>query len=455
MVLIPEQTPELHFRSKLRGINQLARPPLAGIKMFEKIVQIFKVRELRNKIIFILVLLVVFRLAANIPVPGVDVMKLKQLFEGNQFLGLLNIFSGGGLGNISIVLLGVGPYITASIIMQLLTMIIPKLEQLYKEEGEAGRQKFNMWTRWLTVPLAAMQTFAMITLLQSQQVLGELQPFDKALIIIVATTGTIFLMWLGELITEKGIGNGVSLIIFAGIVAGLPSALMRLTATFDPTKLFTYLILVGVAIITIVGVVLISEGQRNIPVSYAKRIRGNRMYGGMSTHLPLRINQAGVIPIIFAISIMLFPGMITTFLMNVKNETVVKMATLVNQVFQNQLFYGSLYFVLVVLFTYFYTAVVFDPNKISENLQKQGGYVPGIRPGRMTAEYLHRIMNRVTLTGSLFLGAIAVLPIAIQGFSGIGVLAIGGTSILIVVSVVIETVKQIESQLVMRDYEGF
>lgn len=423
--------------------------------MFDKIVQIFKVRELRNKIFFILALLVVFRLAANIPVPGVDVMKLKQMFEGNQFLGLLNIFSGGGLGNISIVLLGVGPYITASIIMQLLTMIIPKLEQIYKEEGEAGRQKFNMWTRWLTVPLAAMQTFAMINLLRSQQVLGELASFDILAIIAVATAGTIFLMWLGELITEKGIGNGVSLIIFAGIVASLPAGLSQLTATFDPTKIFTYLILLVVAIITISGVVLVTEGQRNIPVSYAKRIRGNKMYGGMSTHLPLRINQAGVIPIIFAISIMLFPGMVSGLLMHVSNQSVAKVATFVNQIFQNQIFYGSFYFILVVLFTYFYTAVVFDPDKISENLQKQGGYVPGIRPGRTTAEYLHRIMNRITLTGSLFLGAIAVLPIVIQGFTGIGSLTIGGTSILIVVSVVIETIKQIESQLTMRDYEGF
>ncbi|MCX6765697.1 MAG: preprotein translocase subunit SecY [Candidatus Moranbacteria bacterium] len=423
--------------------------------MLEKIIQIFKVRELRNKILFILALLVVFRIAANIPLPGVDVTRLKEFFEGNQLLGLLNIFSGGGLANISIVLLGVGPYITASIIMQLLTMIVPRLEQLYKEEGEAGRQKFNMWTRWLTVPLAALQTFGMITILRSQQVLGTLAPFDMAVIIVIATAGTIFLMWLGELITEKGIGNGVSLIIFAGIVASLPSAASQLITTFDPTKLFTYLIFAAVALITITGVVIVSEGQRNIPVSYAKRIRGNKMYGGMSTHLPLRVNQAGVIPIIFAVSIMLFPGMIASFLTQVPNETVVNIATLVNRVFQNQLFYGAAYFILVVLFTYFYTAVVFDPNQISENLQKQGGYVPGIRPGRTTAEYLHRIMNRITLTGSLFLGTIAVLPLAIQGATGIGALTIGGTSILIVVSVVIETIKQIESQLVMRDYEGF
>ncbi|MDO8529231.1 MAG: preprotein translocase subunit SecY [bacterium] len=423
--------------------------------MFEKINQIFKIKQLRNKIFFIVGLLVIFRIAASIPVPGVNVSQLKQLFEGNQFLGLLNIFSGGGLNNISIVLLGVGPYITASIIMQLLTMIVPKLEQIYKEEGEAGRQKFNMWTRWITIPLAGLQSFGMITLLRSQNVLGDLNPFNMGMIILIATAGTIFLMWLGELITEKGIGNGVSLIIFAGIVASLPGGISKIFATFDSTKFFTYLLFAAVAIITIAGVVLVSEAQRNIPISYAKRIRGNKMYGGVSSHLPLRVNQAGVIPIIFAVSIMLFPTMIANFLMQAKSATVVSIATAVNHIFQNQLFYGVVYFILVVLFTYFYTAVVFDPNKISENLQKQGGYVPGIRPGRTTAEYLYKIMNRITLTGSLFLGLIAVLPLVIKAFSGISNLAIGGTSILIVVSVVIETVKQIESQLVMRDYEGF
>ncbi|GBE16287.1 preprotein translocase subunit SecY [bacterium BMS3Abin15] len=423
--------------------------------MFEKIIQIFKVKELRNKILFILALLVVFRIAANVPLPGVDTSQLKSFFENNQFFGLLNIFSGGGLSNISIVLLGVGPYITASIIMQLLTMIIPKLEQLYKEEGEAGRQKFNMWTRWITVPLAGMQTFGMISLLSSQGVLGALTSYDMAIIIIVATAGTVFLMWLGELITEKGIGNGVSIIIFAGIVASLPTGATRLIATFDSTKIFIYLLFVAIAIITVAGVVLITEGQRNIPISYAKRIRGMKMYGGTPTHLPLRVNQAGVIPIIFAISIMLFPGMIASFLSQVNNQTMAGMATFVSNIFQNQWFYGIMYFVLVVLFTYFYTAVIFDPNKISDNLQKQGGYIPGIRPGQFTAEYLHKVMNRITLTGSLFLGLIAVLPLIVQGFTGIQALTVGGTSILIVVAVVIETIKQIESQLVMRDYEGF
>ncbi|MEI8343498.1 MAG: preprotein translocase subunit SecY [Candidatus Moraniibacteriota bacterium] len=423
--------------------------------MLDKITQIFKIRELRDKILFIFGVLIVFRIAANIPLPGVDTEQLRRLFDGNQLLGMLNVFSGGGLTNISIVMLGVGPYITASIIMQLLTMIVPSIEQIYKEEGEAGRQKFNMWTRWLTVPLAIMQTFGLVTLLRSQNVIGTLSPFNLAVLVLIATTGTIFLMWLGELITEKGIGNGVSLIIFAGIVSSLPSSISKLFLTFDSSQFFTYAIIFVVMLITIAGVVLVTEGQRNIAVSYAKRVHGDNTYGGASSHLPLRVNQAGVIPIIFAMSIMLFPGMIATFLMRASNQTVAHIATNVNSLFQNQFFYGSMYFVLIVLFTYFYTAVVFDPVKISENLQKQGGYIPGIRPGKNTADYLYKIMNRITLAGALFLGAIAVLPFIIQGMTNIQTLRIGGTSILIVVSVVIETIKQIEGQLVMRDYEGF
>ncbi len=421
----------------------------------DKIIQIFKIKELRNKIFFILGLLIIFRLAANIPLPGVNQEQLIRFFEGNQFFGLLNLFSGGGLSSISIVMLGVGPYITSSIIMQLLTMIVPRLEQIYKEEGEAGRQKFNQWTRWLTVPLAAMQTFGMVSLLRSQQILGDIDSFGMFSIIIVAVAGTIFLMWLGELITEKKIGNGVSLIIFAGIVAGLPSALSRIFTTGDSSQIFLYSSLLVVIVVAIASIVFITEGQRNIPVSYAKRIRGNRMYGGTTSHLPLRVNQAGVIPIIFAMSIMLFPGMIANFLANVSNPTVANLAKTVGNIFQNQWFYGSLYFILVVAFTYFYTAVVFDPNKIAESLQKQGGYIPGIRPGGNTAEYLYRIMNRIILSGALFLGAIAILPFIVKGFTNIDSISIGGTGLLIVVSVVIETIKQIESQLMMRDYEGF
>jgi preprotein translocase subunit SecY len=423
--------------------------------MNETFLNIFRIRELRNKIFFILALLVIYRLAANIPLPGVDVVALKRLFEQNAFLGLLNIFSGGGLSNISIVLLGVAPYITASIIMQLLTTLVPSLERLYKEEGEQGRQKFNMWTRWLTLPLAALQSFSMLSLLRSQNILGAIDPLTMAIIITCATAGTIFLMWLGELITEKGLGNGVSVIIFAGIVSSLPTSLSRFISTWDPSQIFTYLIFFALAAVTVAGVIFINEGQRTIPVAYAKRVRGAQVYGGSATHLPLKVNQAGVIPIIFAVSIILIPTMIANFLAQSANVKVASMAVSVSSFLQDKWIYGSTYFVLVVLFTYFYTAVVFDPVKISENLQKQGGYIPGIRPGATTADYLYHIINRITLAGSLFLGIIAVLPFVVQGVTGIQAFSLGGVSILIVVSVVLETVKHIQSQLTMRSYESF
>jgi preprotein translocase subunit SecY len=421
----------------------------------EKVLQIFRSREIRNKILFILFILVVFRLAANIPVPGIDVERLKSFFEGNQLLGMLDLFSGGGLKNISIVMLGVGPYITASIIMQLATMIFPKIEQLYKEEGEAGRQKFNMWTRWLTVPLAIMQTFAMISLLRSQQVLGEISLMSHITIIVTVTAGTIFLMWLGELITEKGLGNGVSLIIFAGIVSALPTTIQQIIATWDPTQILTYAGFAVMSVVTIAAVVYVTEGQRNIPISFAKRVRSGKTQGGGTSNLPLRVNQAGVIPIIFAMSIMLFPGVISGFLANSSNETVAGIAGGIADLFANQFFYGAVYFTLVVLFTFFYTAVTFDPKKVAEGLQRQGGFVPGIRPGEPTMEYLNYITNRITLSGAIFLGLVAVLPFIVQGFSGIQTMTIGGTGILIVVSVVIETIKQAEAQLVMRDYDNF
>jgi preprotein translocase subunit SecY len=397
--------------------------------MRETFLNIFRIKDLRNKILFILGLLVVYRIAANIPLPGVDVLALKRLFEENAFLGLLNVFSGGGLSNISIVLLGVAPYITASIIMQLLTTIVPSLERLYKEEGEIGRQKFNMWTRWITLPLAALQSFSMLSLLRSQNILGTITPFNMAVIIISATAGTIFLMWLGELITEKGLGNGVSVIIFAGIVSSLPTGISRFLATWDPSQIFTYFLFALVAAVTVAGVIFVNEGQRTIPVAYAKRVRGAQVYGGAATHLPLRVNQAGVIPIIFAVSLILIPTMVANFLVQSSHVKVASIA--------------------------FYTAVVFDPVKIAENLQKQGGYIPGIRPGNTTAEYLYHIINRITLAGAFFLGAIAVLPFIIQGITGIKAFSIGGVSILIVVSVVLETVKHVQSQLTMRSYESF
>jgi len=423
--------------------------------MFEKIIQLFKVKDLRNKILFVLAMLVVFRIAAAIPVPGIDLFKLKRFFETNQLFGLLNIFSGGAMSNFSIAMLGVAPYITATIIMQLLTMIFPQIEEMYKEQGEAGRHKFNQISRLLTVPLGALQSYAMITLLQKQGVISLLSLTNLITTIIIITAGTVFLMWLGELISEKGIGNGVSLIIFAGIIAGMPMAVQQVLATWDASKITMVIGFIIAAVLIIAGIVIITEAQRNIAINYAKRIRGHRVYGGVSTYLPMRLNQAGVIPIIFAISIMLFPGMAASFLAATKISWLAAGSQYLANLFQNQLLYGALYFVLVILFTYFYTAITFNPKTIAENLQKQGGFVPGIRPGEPTAEHIKFILHRTTLVGAIFLGVIAVLPFIMQSITNISALAIGGTGLLIVVSVVLETMKQIDSQLVMREYEGF
>jgi preprotein translocase subunit SecY len=425
------------------------------MQWLNKILLLFKIKELRNKILFVLALLVVFSLCSNIPVPGVDTSKLKAFFEGNQLFGLINIFTGGAMQHFSIAMLGLGPYITATIILQLLTMIFPKLKEMYHESGAEGQRKFNQYGRILTVPLSVLQAYAMINLLRSQQVIGYLSPFSMFTAICVITGGAVFLMWIGELISEKGIGNGVSLLIFAGIIARIPTSIQQAIVTYSPAQLPSYIGFILVALFVIVGVVLINEAQRKIPIAYAKRIRGRRVYGGFSTYLPLRVNQAGVIPIIFALSIMLFPGMIAKFLSAVQNPTIASIATGVGNIFNNQLFYAIIYFVLVVVFTFFYTAVTFDPKAIAENIQKNGGFVPGIRPGENTAVFFSHILNKITLVGALFLGLIAVLPVIIKGATGLASMTIGGTAVLIVVSVVLETMKQVESQLTMRDYEGF
>jgi preprotein translocase subunit SecY len=427
------------------------------MKWLEKVIQIFKIKDLRKKIFFVLMILVIFRIAANIPVPGIDAERLRQFFANNQLFGLLNIFTGGAMSNLSIVMLGLGPFITATIIMQLLTMIFPRLEALYKEEGEAGRQKFNQYSRMLTVPLAGLQAYGMLTLLSRQNIIGSLSTIQWIASISVITAGALFLMWLGELISEKGIGNGVSLLIFAGIVSRIPLSIRELVVTYDPSKIPSYLAFFALALIITAGVVVITEGRRNIPVSYAKRVRGHRIYGGVSTYLPLNVNPAGVIPIIFALSIMLFPGMVANFLGHSNIAWVANIAQAVGHLFQNAWFYGLTYFILVVLFTYFYTAVTFDPKNVANNLQKMGGFIPGIRPGRPTSDFLYFILNRVLLFGAIFLGTIAVLPSVVQGATGVTAFgfAVGGTALLIVVSVVLETIRQINSQLVMRDYEGF
>ena len=422
-------------------------------KFFQKLKLIFKDPDLRKKILFVLAMLILFRVGAAIPIPGVDLIKLRAFFEGNQFFGLLNVFSGGGLSNLSIVMLGVGPYITATIIMQLLTMLFPRLKEMYQEEGEAGRRKFNQYSRILTVPLAMVQGYALLAMLEKEGILGNLNLFGRFTNMVIVMTGSVLLMWIGELITEHGIGNGVSLLIFAGIVSRIPSAIQETLFTFDASQVPMILGFIVAGFLIVAGVVIVTEGERPIPISYAKRIRGMRVYGGVSTYLPLRVNQAGVIPIIFALSILLFPQMITNFLAGIQNPAIQSLAQKVTSAMNNPWVYATLYFGLVFVFTYFYTAVTFDPEAISKNLQKSGAFIPGIRPGPPTAEYLGKTLTRITLVGAIFLGLIAVLPLAMRALTGLVSLTIGGTALLIVVSVVLETVKQIQAQVVMREYE--
>ena len=424
--------------------------------MWDTLKKVWKARDVRRKVIFVALLLVVFRIGAHIPIPGVDASALQSLFQQNQVLGLLNLFSGGALENFSIVMLGVGPYITASIIFQLLQLILPKLDEMAKEGG-ASQQKITQWTRMLAVPLAALQSFATISLLQhasgNQILASQLSIFQWVVMITVVTAGSMFLLWLGELISEKNIGNGVSLIIFAGIAASVPSSLQQVLVTFDSSQLPTVLGFLFVAFLTIVGVVFVTEGQRNIPISYARHYSAQ----GQKSHLPMRVNQAGVIPIIFAISIVLAPSYVAQFLLPYNITWLNGFLNGVIRTFNNHLIYGIVYFALVVVFTYFYTAVVFHPDRIAENLQRGGSFIPGVRPGKATSLYLTMISNRILLLGSLFLGAIAVLPLILQAFASGGLqnLSIGGTRLLIIVSVAIETVKQIEAQLTLRDYEKF
>lgn len=426
----------------------------------DRIKKIWRAKEIRNGILFVLAMLVVFRIGAHIPIPGVDAGNLKAFFEQNEILGLLNLFSGGGLENVSIMMLGLGPYITSSIIFQLLTMVIPRLEEMQKE-SEAGRAKLNKYTRIATVPLAMLQGYGFITMFQRQgnqfgaRLIGDLSAAQMITALFAITAGTIFLMWIGELISEKNIGNGISILIFAGIIAGLPTTLQRMFVVFDQSQIYNLLLLIAIGLITVFGVVIVTEGQRNIPVSYARQVRGSKLYGGMSSHLPLRVNQGGVIPIIFAISVMIFPPMMANFLIKASSPWLASLATNIVTWFNNTLVYGALYFVLVVAFTYFYSAVVFHPDQIAENLQKQGAFIPGIRPGKSTAEYLQKVVNRINLTGSIFLGVIAVLPLIVQQITDLNAVIIGGTSLLIIVSVVIEMVKQVESQLSVYEYDTY
>jgi preprotein translocase subunit SecY len=423
--------------------------------VLDSLLQAFRAPDIRRRILFVLGILIVFRMLAHVPVPGVDKTALAGFFNGNPLFGLLDLFSGGGLSTFSVVGLGLNPYINSSIIMQLMTSVIPSLQALSRE-GEFGRNKINQYTRYLTVPMATLQAYGFLALLNSQGVLTsgfDISNFQTITQIISLAAGSIVLMWLGELITEKGIGNGISFIIFAGIVSRVPGAISQF---LDSPDLAAGAIFVVIGISAVAVIVYIQEGQRRIPVQYASRVRGRRMYQGGSTFLPLRVNQAGVIPIIFAVSILLFPSQIAQYFTTSQVPIVASISQTIVSFFQDTRIYAALYFLLTVGFTYFYTAFTFKPDETAEQLRKNGGFIPGIRPGRPTQDYLARIVFRITIAGAFFLGIVAVAPYIVSAIlPTLGGISLGGTGLLIVVSVVVETMKQIEAQLMMRNYEGF
>ena len=399
-------------------------------------------------------ILVVFRFTAHIPAAGMDRTSLKMLFYNSPFLSLLDVFSGGTLANFSILALGLNPYINASIIFQLLAYIVPSIEALQKE-GEYGQEKLNQYTKLLTVPLAAIQGLAMYSLLKSQHVISLLSPLAVLSLVLTMTAGTVFAVWLGDLISEHGLKDGISFLIFVGIVSRLPISLGQSVTTFQSQDLLKVGLFLGMALLVIAGIVFMNEAVRKIPIHYSRR-SGNSSLSPVTSYLPLRLNQAGVIPIIFAVSLVLVPSLISQFLANSANPILAHLATGVGRVFSPQsLVYNLVYFLLIFGFTYFYTAVVFNPDKISENLQKGGGFIPGIRPGSSTAKYLSFVLGRITLIGGIFLGLVAILPSFFQKTIGVANLAIGGTGVLIVVSVVLEVIRQLEGELAMRKYETF
>lgn len=414
---------------------------------------IFTDSALRARIIFVFAILILTRLLASIPIPGVSTDNLANFLQNNNFFGLLNIFAGGGLSAFSIVMLGVGPYITASIIMQLTTVLSPRLKEMYQEEGDMGRRRFVQYGRMLTLPLAILQGFALITLLERQNAISALSTPVLLANIAIVTAGTMLMMWLGEQINEHGIGNGVSLIIFAGIVAALPQSLAQFFVTFDVSQIPMLVGLTVLVLIVIAGIVYVTEAERPVPVTYARQARmGSSASVTDSTYLPLRLNQAGVVPIIFAISILLFPQLLGQLFATSSNVGLQSFARSMNALLANQWVYGGLYFFLVVMFTYFYTAVMFDPEKTADNLQKNGAFIPGFRPGLATAEYIGYVLARITLFGAVFLGLVAVLPVVVQAMTGLTAIQVGGTSLLIAVSVVLDLIKKVDAQLSMKEY---
>ncbi len=429
--------------------------------MLQAVANAFKLADLRKKILFTLVVLVIYRLAAHVPVPGVDAEALREVFQQNQLLGLLDMFSGGAMSNFSVMAMGVYPFITAQIVLQLLQPVIPALEQLGKE-GEAGRQRLNLYTHLLTVPLAALQGMAQASFLaQSGGAIGPVirnfgfRPgtwLPTLATIVTLTAGTMFAIWLGELIDEQGIGNGLSIIIFGGIVSGIPQRLGQLWVA-NPWAILVFLIITAA---TMLGIVVVQEGQRRIPVQYAKRVRGTRIYGGQRTHIPLQVNSAGMIPLIFAVAIVMLPGVVASYFVNAEVDAVRSIAVWTSRVFDsNGPFYWILYFSLVVAFTYFYTDMIFRQQDLPGTLRRQGGFIPGIRPGSRTAEYLYGVLRRITVVGALFLGIVAIFPFLVRPLVGTSQMLVTSTGLLIVVGVVLDTMKQLEAQLLMRHYEGF
>lgn len=416
--------------------------------LWQKLKGVARDSVLRNRILFVLGALVVFRVLSAIPIAGVNQEVLANTLAQNQVLGLINLVSGGGLSTLSVVMLGVGPYITSSIMLQLLTMISPKLKTLYHEEGAIGREKFTRLSRRLTIPIALLQGYGFLVYWQNQGVINQLDVFGMITNMVVITAGSMFLLWLGEIITEKGIGNGISLIIFGGIVASIPQTIAQVSFTFTKASIPEYLLFVVVALIVIAGVILTNEAERPIPVTYSRQ-------GGINqqSYMPLRINQAGVMPIIFASSILMFPTLIASVLAKREIGSIAQsFVDAINWFSANAWVYASVYFLFVVLFTYFYTAITFEPDTIATNLQKNGAFVPGVRPGQSTAGYINSIMGRITLIGAVTLGILAVLPTILQQVTGNQALAIGGTSVIIAISVILDIFKKVDGQLAMRQY---
>jgi len=422
-------------------------------------VDAFSLPDLRRRILFTIGILVVFRFIAHVPLPGVNAEALQQLFERNAMLGMLDMFSGGAMRNFSVVAMGVYPYITASIIMQLLVPIIPRLQAL-SQEGESGRHKINLITHWFTVPVAGMAAYGQLVLLQREGVVSSAAALPTAAIVISMVAGTIFLVWLGEQITEYGIGNGVSIIIFGGIVAGLPEMVGRsFLAKGQFAGLAAYVL---IALATAVFIVIFTEAHRRIPVQYARSVfRGGRMYKQSgSSHIPLRVNTAGMIPLIFAMSVVIFPSIVASYFANPAGAEP-NIANHIMNLFNPSaalpmgMFYWGLYFLLVVAFAFFYTMVIFQQQDLPGVLQRQGGFIPGVRPGKQTATYLNGVINHITWAGAIFLALVAIMPFFARGVTGVQVIQLSSMGMLIVVGVVLDTMKQLEAQLVMRRYEGF